>query len=97
MCCKLCRVKKLGNFLPEIWKAMEVEGGELCNVVALEAVVLYVILQPYVFGTLNRGAGCPTETRRLGSYESFATVRTRRQASEGSSRFLTLLTFNSRG
>jgi hypothetical protein len=39
------------------------------------------------FGTLNRGAGCPTETRRLGSYESFPTVRTRRQASEDSSRF----------
>jgi hypothetical protein len=57
---------------------MEVEGGELCNVVALETVVLYVILQPYVFGTLNRGAG---------SYESFPTVRTRRQASEDSSRF----------
>jgi hypothetical protein len=27
---------------------MEVEGGELCNVMALETVVLYVILQPYV-------------------------------------------------
>jgi hypothetical protein len=76
---------------------VEVEGGELCNVVALETDVLYVILQPYVFGTLNRGAGCPTETRRLGSYGSFPTVRTRGQASEDSGRFLTLLTFNIQG